>query len=167
MVRISRLADYGILLMTTFSHEHSRHGGAAHGEAAGGCLAATSLAQETALPLPTVSKLLQALCRAGLLHSQRGAHGGYRLARPASAISVADIITALEGPIALTDCLSHGGPTCEVESLCPTRSNWDRINAAIRTALGSITLEEMARPQRGWSERLGTSLVGAARGRDR
>jgi len=157
MVRVSRLADYGILLMTSFAQR----------EEGGACLAATSLAQETALPLPTVSKLLQALCRSGLLRSQRGAHGGYRLARPASGISVAEIITALEGPIALTDCLSHGAAACEVESLCPTRSNWDRINAAIRTALGSITLEEMARPQRGWSERLGSSLVGGAQGSDR
>jgi FeS assembly SUF system regulator len=150
MVRVTKLADYGILLLTAFARRTDAP-----------CLAASTLAEETGLPLPTVGKLLRTLGKAGVLESQRGAHGGYRLARPAEQVSVADVITALEGPIALTECLTHAAHHCEVEASCRTRSNWDRINAAIRQALGAITLAEMARPQAGWRERLGASLMAA------
>ena len=85
------------------------------------------------------SKILKGLARAGLLVSHRGAKGGYGLARPAHAISVADIIVALEGPIALTACIEHGPGECEIEALCPARANWQRINDAIREALEGIT----------------------------
>jgi Rrf2 family protein len=90
------------------------------------------------------SKILKALARAGLLTSHRGAKGGYGLARPAEAISVADVISALDGPIALTACIEDGPGGCEIEALCPARANWQRINDAIRAALDDISMAEMA-----------------------
>ena len=150
MIRVTKLADYGILLMTWLAfrpgREEERH-------------TASALAAETGLPSPTVSKLLRMLARADLLEAQRGATGGYRLARSPSDISMADIIAAIEGPIALMECLSDETSDCGVESFCPTRTNWDRINQAIRGALESISLDEMARPQRGWRERMSQSLA--------
>jgi FeS assembly SUF system regulator len=154
MIRVTKLADYGILLMTWLAFRPDREG-RRH--------TASALAAETGLPPPTVSKLLRLLARADLLDAQRGATGGYRLARASVDISVADIIAAIEGPIALMECLSDDTPDCGVESLCPTRTNWDRINQAIRDALASISLEEMARPQRGWRERMRQSLAAPAK----
>ena len=90
------------------------------------------------------SKILKGLVHAGLLVSYRGAKGGYGLARSARDISVADVIVALEGPIALTACIEHGPGECDIEALCPARANWQRINDAIREALEGITVMEMA-----------------------
>ena len=146
MIRINKLTDYGILVLT-------------HLVRAGGRCTARDVAAGTAVPEPTVGKILRVLTRAGLLESQRGANGGYTLARDPEMITMTDIIEAFEGPIALTACLSDEAPTCEVEPICQTRANWDRINRAIRSALEEIPLSEIARPQRGWSDRLGTALV--------
>jgi FeS assembly SUF system regulator len=155
MIRVSKLADYGILLMTWFAWRHARPTGQPERRSA------ADLSRDTGLPAPTVSKLLGLLSRAGLLDAQRGAQGGYRLAREPAGISVADVIGAIEGPIALMDCLDSAARDCGVESLCPTRTNWNRINGAIRTALEAISLEEMAQPQRGWRERMSRSLIAA------
>ena len=152
MIRVSKLADYGILLMTWLAWRHAQVEGEVQRRSA------SELAKDTGLPAPTVSKLLRLLSRADLLDAQRGASGGYALLREPSSISVADVIQAIEGPIALMDCLDHSTPECGVESLCPTRTNWDRINQAILTALSAISLEEMATPQRGWRERMSRSL---------
>ncbi len=146
MIKIGRLTDYGIVLMTHMAS----HPGAAHN--------AAEVAAETHLPVPTVSKLLQELARGGLLASQRGVKGGYELARDAHSISVAEIITALEGPIALTACsAADDSADCEHESLCPVRGHWARINRAIRGALEGISLAEMAAP-------LGPTFMGAIGG---
>ena len=153
MIRVTKLADYGILLMTWLAWRKARPTGAEARRSA------TDLAKETGLPAPTVSKLLRLLSKADLLDAQRGAQGGYLLTRDPAGISVADIIAAIEGPIALMHCLSDTSPDCDVESLCPTRTNWDRINQAILTALSSISLEEMATPQRGWRERMSSALT--------
>ena len=152
MIRVSKLADYGILLMTWLAWRHAQVEGEVQRRSA------SELAKDTGLPAPTVSKLLRLLSRADLLDAQRGASGGYALLREPSSISVADVIQAIEGPIALMDCLDDTTPECGVESLCPTRTNWDRINQAILTALSAISLEEMATPQRGWRERMSRSL---------
>jgi FeS assembly SUF system regulator len=101
------------------------------------------LAKGARLPLPTVSKILKALARAGLLQSHRGVKGGYRIARDASRITVEEIIRALEGPIAITECIEEGSD-CEIEGTCPVRGNWQRINAAVKDALAAIPLSEMA-----------------------
>lgn len=133
MIRLSRLADYGVLLMAHLAG------------AASGAHNARELAEETGLPLPVVSKVLKTLAREGLLDSQRGPRGGYALARPPVAISVTEIIAALEGPIGLTECTVHPG-VCAQESTCYTRDPWQRINAVVRDALSRITLAELATP---------------------
>ncbi|MDQ5911052.1 MAG: hypothetical protein QG599_3149 [Pseudomonadota bacterium] len=136
MIRITREADYGILLMTGLAQTEGQPRSAA------------ALAQQRRLPLPMVSKILKALTRAGLLNSQRGAQGGYHLARPAMDISAADIISALEGPLAITECSAddaHEG--CIRQEHCDVSGHWPRINQAIHTALQSISLVEMSRPQ--------------------
>lgn len=132
MIRLSRLADYGIVIVT----ELARHPERIH--------TAPGMAAATRIPQPMASKILKALARGGVLASTRGAKGGYRLARPADAVSVADVIVALEGPIALTACIEDGPGCCEIEALCPARGNWQRINDAIRGALQSVSVAEMA-----------------------
>jgi FeS assembly SUF system regulator len=131
VIRLSKLADYGIVMLTHMARDAGRQ------------QTAPEIAARSHLPLPMASKILKGLAHAGLLASQRGAKGGYGLARPAREISVADIIVALEGPIALTACIEHGPGECEIEALCPARANWQRINRAIREALEGITLLEM------------------------
>lgn len=132
MLKLSKLADYATVLMTAAAREPAR------------TQTGQELAERTHIPLPTVAKLLKVLTRANLLDSLRGAHGGYRLARSAEKISVADIIGALEGPIAVTACSDHGGETCNIETDCATRANWRLINTAIRQALEAVTLAQMA-----------------------
>lgn len=107
---------------------------------------ATELKDATGIPRPTVSKLLKLLSGAGLLESRRGTNGGYVLGRPTEDISVADIISALDGPIALTECITLDGAVCEIEALCPTRTNWRQINDVLVGALDGVSLAEMARP---------------------
>jgi len=132
MIRLSRLADYGVVLACQMAGRHDR------------CHNAFDLAALTGLPAPTVSKLLAALARAGILASQRGAKGGYRLARAADRITAADIVSAIDGPVALTVCIEHGDGACDVEAMCPTRRGWQRINDAVRAALESVSLAELA-----------------------
>ena len=134
MIRISRLTDYGIVLMSyVAAHPDRIH-------------TATEVAGGARLPLPTVSKLLRLLATEELLTSQRGVKGGYGLARPPAQISLADIVGALEGPIALTLCTDETHSDCEYEQRCPMRGHWQKINHAIRQALESIPLSEMGTP---------------------
>lgn len=130
MLRLTKLTDYAILLM---SHMASLEGG---------LQASGELASATRIPSPTVSKVLQALLGAGLLESIRGARGGYRLARPASQISVREIISCFEGHIALTEC-NLDDVECDQMAVCSTQGNWKRINQAIHDALQDISLQEM------------------------
>ncbi|MCB1968953.1 MAG: SUF system Fe-S cluster assembly regulator [Geminicoccaceae bacterium] len=141
MIRLSKLADYGIVMMTHLAREQRVHG---RSDEEGAQSSAQAIASATAIPLPMASKILKLLCKAALLRSQRGARGGYELASAASAITVADIIEALDGPIALTACVEDGDNDCGIEALCPARSNWQKINGAIRDALDGITLQDMA-----------------------
>ncbi len=134
MIRLSKLADYGIVVMTHLA------------QGSGEPLAATEIADATHLPQPMVGKILKLLARARLLRSYRGAQGGYGLDRPAHSISVADIIEALDGPIALTACVELAPGECGIEALCPARANWQRINDAIRDALLDISLADMSQP---------------------
>ena len=107
---------------------------------------ARDLAREAHLPLPTVNKVLKTLTRHGLLVSHRGMKGGYRLSRVPDEITVAEIIGATEGPVAMTECTVEGTGGCDHESACPVSDNWQRINHAIQGALHGITLAEMTRP---------------------
>ena len=138
MLRMTRLTDYGVVLLTHIAREPGRL-----------TRNAPELAAAAHLPLPTVSKILKILAREGLLVPHRGAKGGFSLAKPPTEITVADIIGALEGPIALTECSGHVGERCEIEDLCPVSTPWRRINRAVFDALRGITLAEMASPRPG------------------
>ena len=133
MLRLTRQSDYGIVLMTHFAGDRENR-----------VQNARDLSRCVNLPLPTVSKILKALARGSLLVSHRGVKGGYSLAREPEDISVGEIIEALEGPIALTECLDDETDECAIEFCCPVRTNWQRINHAVRDALGGIPLSEMA-----------------------
>lgn len=132
MFRLNRLTDYAVVVMSQMALRPNKTN------------SAQEIATETGVPLPTVSKLLGTLTRAGLMTSQRGAAGGYVLSRSAEDITMAEIIQALEGPIALTACVEGAESNCEVESLCPMRGNWNRVNSAIQSALSSVTLADMS-----------------------
>lgn len=133
MLKLGKLADYATVVMTALA------------AAPDALRNAHDLADQTHVPAPTVSKLLKLLAKAGLVESLRGVSGGYRLSRKAEAITVADVIGAVEGPIAITQCSTHGAG-CGIESTCGTRSNWRLIDGAIRNALESVTLAQMAAP---------------------
>ena len=134
MFRLNRLTDYAVVVLAQMALRPGR------------LVNAAQVAQDTGVPQPTVAKGLNVLAKGGLIASQRGAAGGYSLARPAEEIDVAEIIQAMDGPIALTACVEAATDSCSVESLCPMRGNWERVNTAIRTALSNVTLAEMALP---------------------
>lgn len=132
VIKITRETDYGIVLTASMaSDEHQPY-------------SAATLAKQRRLPLPMVSKVLKILARAGLLKSQRGARGGYLLARSPDEISVADIVDALEGPIAITECSADASPACM--SHCTVSGHWHQINQAVRAALNNISLRQMSEP---------------------
>lgn len=134
MFRLNRLTDYAVVVMTQIAVRDKTTSTAAQ------------ISRDTGVPLPTVAKVLNALARYGLIVSQRGASGGYGLGRPADEIGVADIIQAIEGPIALTACVDGSSGSCDVEGLCPMRGGWDKVNRAIRSALEDVTLADMTAP---------------------
>ncbi|MDX2055798.1 MAG: SUF system Fe-S cluster assembly regulator [Polyangiaceae bacterium] len=136
MLRITKLTDYAIVVLAHLVRTDGQHLSVS---------TARDLAERSRLPAPTVSKILKELARAGLVESERGLAGGYRLARAATAITVADVVKAVEGPIAVTEC-SRDGESCDYTGHCPVESNWVKINHAIFGALENITLEEMSRP---------------------
>ena len=134
MIRLSRLADYGVVMMThiaTLADDmHTAH----------------AVAEATRIPEPTASKILKTLVRADLLDSHRGASGGYTLARQPDEIRITEIIIAVDGPIALTSCLDAAGSDCSLVPTCPTRTNWQKINDAIHRALDEVSLADMMGP---------------------
>jgi FeS assembly SUF system regulator len=127
------MADYAVVTMAAAA----RHCGGVR-------VSAAQLAEETGLPAPTVQKLVSRLTAAGLLRSSRGVGGGLKLARPAAAISLADIVEAVEGPIALTACVEHGRHDCTLESACMARPHWPIVNEALRGALAQVPLTRLA-----------------------
>ena len=133
-MRLSSLADYAVVIMSAAA----RHCGQAR-------VNAVILAEETGVPLPTAQKLVSKLSAAGLLRSVRGAGGGFALARPAAAISLADIIEAVEGPIAMTSCVDEARHDCGLEGSCRVQAHWPVVNNAVRGALAGINLTSLAR----------------------
>ena len=133
MMRMSKLTDYGFMLLTEFARQHAEVRP----------LSARDLADSTGLPLPTVSKLLKTLSTHGLLVSHRGPNGGYKLASRPSAITVEQILTALEGPVAITEC-SLDTHSCSLEHACATRPHWVTINDTVRRALAGLNLAQMS-----------------------
>jgi FeS assembly SUF system regulator len=132
-MRLSHLADYAVVLMT-----------AAARRPAGARLSATELAAETGVPLPTAQKLMGHLAAYGLLQSVRGVGGGFSLAKPAGEISLADIVEAVEGPIAITVC-SDGRTDCALDAHCRVKPHMGIVGNAVRGALGAVSLTELAR----------------------
>ena len=135
MLKLGKLADYGTMIMTILAADPGR------------LYPTQELAERAHVAAPTVAKLLKLLTKAGLVESLRGAHGGYKLARPAAGITVADVISAIDGPIALTQCSQHKGG-CAIESFCGVRTNWRLINQTVRHALEAVSLAQMAAPLR-------------------
>jgi len=132
LLRISRLTDYGTVVLAYLADD-------------GAVLASASeIAAATGIGLPTVSKLLKALAKSGLVNSTRGSRGGYQLSRAAGEISAADVIDALEGPVSITEC-SAGDSTCDFEAVCSVGGAWQRINVAIRRALEDVSLNDLLR----------------------
>jgi FeS assembly SUF system regulator len=132
-MRLSHLADYAVVLMT-----------AAARYPAGARLSATELAGDTGVPLPTAQKLMGQLAGCGLLSSARGASGGFALARPAHEISLADIVEAVEGPIALTMCSVSNNHECILDAHCRVKPHIGVVGNAVRGALGAVSLTELA-----------------------
>jgi FeS assembly SUF system regulator len=132
-MRLSAQADYAVVMMSAAA----RHCG-------GTRLNATLLAGETGLPLPTMQKLVSRLSAAGLIESTRGTGGGFRLSRPPAAISLADIVEAIEGPIALTACVDAGKHDCAVEGNCRVRPHANGVNALVRGALAQVSLASLS-----------------------
>ena len=133
-MRLSHLADYAVVLMTAAARRD-----------AGARLSATELSGETGVPLPTTQKLMGQLATAGLLSSARGAGGGFALARPATDISLADIVEAVEGPIALTMCADGVNHECLLDAHCRVKPHMGVVGNAVRGALGAVRLTELAR----------------------
>lgn len=133
MIILSKLADYGVIIATHLAANPQRQATAA------------AVAAETRLPQATVAKLLKALAHAGLVTATRGAAGGYRLARQGRAISIAEVVAAIDGDIGLTQCSVHVAD-CEHTSHCPTRPHWAAINRAVGAALSAVSLDQMISP---------------------
>jgi FeS assembly SUF system regulator len=133
-VRLSHLADYAVVLMTAAARREL-----------GERLSATELSAETGVPLPTAQKLMGQLATAGLLSSARGAGGGFALSRSANEISLADIVEAVEGPIALTMCSDSNNHECILDAHCRVKPHIGVVGRAVRGALGAVPLTELAR----------------------
>ena len=137
MVRLGKLTDYGLVLMTCMARGQGSQ-----------IRTARELARESKLPLSTVSKLLKELLQSGLLTSHRGIKGGYLLARDPHEISVVEMIAAIEGPMALTECSSEVTGLCNLEPCCPIKTNQQIINQAVRGVLEKIALSDLLQPMR-------------------
>lgn len=144
MLRMSKMTDYGIVLMTELAR------------AEGGTRTTRELAARTRVPLPSASKVLKGLLQAGLVVSHRGANGGYGLARSPESLSLAELVASLEGPVSLTECGVHptGGAPCELEAVCQVRGHWRLINQAIQESLARLTLADLIAPAPRMPERL-------------
>ncbi|MEQ8440418.1 MAG: SUF system Fe-S cluster assembly regulator [Alphaproteobacteria bacterium] len=131
MFKLSKMTDYGVVVLSYLANSTNR------------LSTATELADRTTLPAPTVAKILKLLARADVVAATRGAQGGYHLDRDPTQISVSEIITALEGPVALTACVDGSEDNCAVERLCPMAGGWDTINSAVRSALDGVSLADL------------------------
>lgn len=131
MIKVSKLADYAVVVMAALSEKKEARA------------ASSAIAARTHLPEPTVSKVLKLLAKAGIVQSVRGAGGGYRLKAPPETISVAEIVTAVDGPIALTACVEASKEPCSYASGCPVHGRWEQVNRAVKTALEEVSLADM------------------------
>lgn len=133
MLRLTNLADYAVVVMATAARRPEAK------------LSAAAVSATSGIPAPTVAKLMGTLARAGLLVSHRGVAGGFGLSRPADTISVADIVEAVDGPIAITQCCGSAGADCGIEGNCSVKVHWSPINRAVREALAAVKLADLVR----------------------
>ncbi|MBO0334797.1 SUF system Fe-S cluster assembly regulator [Sneathiella sp. CAU 1612] len=131
MIKLSKMTDYGVVIMSEMARLPGR------------TMTAPDVSLYTGLPVPTAAKILRILAKSPFLNSQRGAHGGYSLAKAPKDISIAEIVRAMEGPVAVTSCVDDSVDDCSVESCCPMRGGWEKINRALNTALEEVTLSDM------------------------
>jgi FeS assembly SUF system regulator len=151
-VRLTHLADYAVVMMTAAA----RRGDSVR-------VSAAELASDTGVPLPTAQKLMGQLAAAGLLSSVRGAHGGFTLARPVTEISLADIVEAVEGPIAMTMCSGSDGPSdCALDANCRVKPHMGIVSNAVRGALGAVSLQQLSSPasKKNWTPAFAGERVG-------
>ena len=134
MFKLNRMTDYAIVVLGALAHRQ------------GEILATAQLAELTGLNQPTVAKVAKTLMAADLLETQRGVHGGYRLAQPAAGTSLVQIVEAMEGPIAVNDCVDGAQAPCLVSNCCFMSRNWNRVNLAVRNALSDVSLEDLIDP---------------------
>lgn len=134
MIKLSKLTDYAVVILSEMSQNQD------------GLYSAATLASQTNLPEPTVSKILKMLVKANLITSERGVNGGYKLGCTANHVLVSSIISAMEGPIALTACVDSSDDQCALEGFCAMHGRWNAVNTAIVTALENVTLADMIRP---------------------
>jgi len=131
MIKLSKMTDYGVVIMSEMARLPER------------TMTAPDVSLHTGLPVPTAAKILRILAKSPFLTSQRGAHGGYQIARAPADISIAEIVRAMEGPVAVTSCVDDSVDDCSVQSCCPMRGGWEKINRALNTALEEVTLADM------------------------
>lgn len=131
MIKLSKLADYAVVTLAEM----------AKGDAA--LSTASQLAVKTALPEPTVAKVLKLLAKGGIIASTRGANGGYQLVQTPDKISIAAVVTALDGPITLASCVEGSDECCTHADVCPIKGQWDPVNQAMKTALENVSLAQM------------------------
>lgn len=134
MIKLSKLSDYAVVVLSRLASEQ------------GGVMTTSQLAADTSVPEPTVSKVLKLLARHNIVVSLRGAKGGYVMERLPQAIPVSELIIALEGPIALTECIHPETSCCSIEHLCPMRGGWNKVNMAVRQALDNLSLADLLIP---------------------
>ena len=137
MLKLSKLSDYAIVVLSRLAAER------------GEVLTTATLATETGIPEPTVAKVLKLLSKQKIVMSVRGASGGYMMDRCPKDITVTELITALEGPIALTECVDGGQTDCMIDSLCPLKGGWNKVNIAVKDALDKVALADLLIPVRG------------------
>ena len=131
MFRVNKLTDYATVVMVDLVDANF-------------AIPSQKIASNTGIPYPTVNKLMKDLLHAGLVRSHRGVNGGYSLASPANKITIADIIQAVEGPIALTNCVNNSPEKCSYENFCAVQGRWNRVNKAVVNALNEVTIADMS-----------------------
>ena len=146
MFKINKLTDYATVVLIEIARNRA-------------VCSSQRIAEQTGIPIPTVAKLMKALNKAGLVASQRGAGWGYFLSRPAVSITLANVIQAVEGPIALTACVDTSDEHCNIESVCPVQGKWNRANSAVNAALSEVTLANMVEDVSSFSMSVPTPLT--------
>ena len=147
MLRLNRMTEYAIVVLGALAHRH------------GDVVATAHLAALTGLAQPTVAKVSKFLLAADLVETQRGVRGGYRLTKAPVNISLVDIVEAMEGPIAVTDCVDGSQDPCAVRDRCFMNNHWNHVNLAIRNALNDVSLKNLIDPVQSFSLPVSPSIT--------